>query len=220
MNFSPPKAGRCSTQNALATNASFHQKRPSKAHIKTMQLHIHRQGQRLDPFSPDTVDDMLWKGALSPDDLVWQEGTPEWMTLAAFKAARQPSSARAIATPPLMRQTVAGPALGAALAGVSGLTGMTSADLQTELQRGGKFVIYQYCISVLVMTFKRSSGIHFIKAGESAAARGLSYTAISFFCGWWGIPWGPIWTITTIANNSSGGRDVTSEVRSALGRVG
>jgi len=30
--------------------------------------------------------------------------------------------------------------------------------------------------------------------------------------GWWGIPWGPIWTISTIVTNLRGGRDVTNEV--------
>ena len=30
--------------------------------------------------------------------------------------------------------------------------------------------------------------------------------------GWWGIPWGPIWTISTIVTNLRGGRDVTNDV--------
>jgi hypothetical protein len=32
-------------------------------------------------------------------------------------------------------------------------------ELQQELQQGGRFVLYQYCISLLVIAFKRSSKI-------------------------------------------------------------
>ena len=104
--------------------------------------------------------------------------------------------------------------------GVDGITGLTVSELRQELQRGGRFVMYQYCISILVMTFKRSSGILFIKGGESGFAKGLGYSAISLFCGWWGIPWGPIWTIATIVTNCGGGKDVTREMLSSLNLPG
>ena len=43
---------------------------------------------------------------------------------------------------------------------IVGLEGIKSdGELQQELQQGGKFVLYQYCISLLVITFKRSSKI-------------------------------------------------------------
>jgi hypothetical protein len=103
-----------------------------------------------------------------------------------------------------------------ALAGVKGLEGMTLAEVQSEVQRGGRFVRYQYCISVLVMTFKRSSGIYFIKGGHSRVGPGATYTCISLLCGWWGIPWGPIWTITTVSTNFSGGKDITAAVLGAM----
>ena len=93
---------------------------------------------------------------------------------------------------------------------------MTPQQLQMELQRGGRFVIYQYAISVGVASFKRSSAIHLIRAGESAMLRGLKYSAISFLLGWWGIPWGPIFTIGAIFSNMGGGKDVTAAVAPAL----
>jgi hypothetical protein len=93
---------------------------------------------------------------------------------------------------------------------------LTAEILQSELQRGGRFVIYQYCISILVMTFKRPSGVYFIRGGQSGFNRGLGFSAISLFCGWWGIPWGPIWTVTTLVNNLGGGKDVTPNVLAAL----
>ena len=86
------------------------------------------------------------------------------------------------------------------------------ADIHAEIQRGGKFVIYTYCISVLIMTFKRSSDIYFIRGGENAVVKGLGFSALSFLLGWWGIPWGPIWTIGSFITNFGGGKDVTGEI--------
>src|SRR5436309_2666801 len=97
------------------------------------------------------------------------------------------------------------------------ISGLTGTDLQSAVAQGGRFVIFQYCVSVLVMTFKRSSSIYFINGGESAVAKGLPFSLISLVAGWWGIPWGPIWTLTTVATNFSGGKDVTREILAAAG---
>lgn len=40
----------------------------------------------------------------------------------------------------------------------------------------------------------------------------MPYTMLTLFVGWWGIPWGPIYTIMCLATNLGGGKDVTSEV--------
>ena len=49
------------------------------------------------------------------------------------------------------------------------------------------------------------------------AAKGLPYTLISLLAGWWGIPWGPIWTVMTVVQNFAGGKDLTPAVLAALG---
>lgn len=95
---------------------------------------------------------------------------------------------------------------------IKGLEGMSPAQLRMELDRGGKFVVYEYCISVLVMTFKRSSAIHFVRADQSRVARGLGYIGLSLLLGWWGIPWGPIFTVTALVTDFKGGSDVTPQV--------
>jgi len=84
---------------------------------------------------------------------------------------------------------------------IVGAEGLSAQQLESELQRGAKFVIYQYCISILILTFRRSSNIHFIRVGENAACKGLSYSLISLFLGWWGFPWGPIYTIGSLIRN-------------------
>lgn len=99
---------------------------------------------------------------------------------------------------------------------INGIDGLTGADLNAELQKGGRFVVYQYCISILVMTFKRPSDIYFVRAGENAVVKGLPFTLLALFLGWWGIPWGPIYTIGSFITNFGGGKDITQEVLAAL----
>lgn len=89
-------------------------------------------------------------------------------------------------------------------------------ELHLELQRGGNFVIYQYCISLLVITFKRSSNVYFIRPEENTIVKGLPFTLLSLLFGWWGIPWGPIYTIQSIWVNFKGGRDVTQEIMPSM----
>ena len=104
------------------------------------------------------------------------------------------------------------------MASIKGMEGMTGMDLRAELQKGGKFVVYQFCISILVMTFKRPSAIYFVRADESRVSKGLPFSLLSFFLGWWGIPWGPIYTIESFVINFQGGRDVTANVLAAMQR--
>ncbi len=101
---------------------------------------------------------------------------------------------------------------------IHGIDGLTYEQLATELQQGGRFVIFQYCISVIVLTFKRPSDIYFVRGHQSAATKGLGFTLLSLVAGWWGIPWGPIFTVSSVATNLSGGKDVTREVVAALNR--
>jgi len=95
---------------------------------------------------------------------------------------------------------------------INGLDGLTINDLNRELERGGKFVVYQFCISIVVATFRRSSEIYFIPAGHTGISKGLVFSLISFVFGWWGIPWGPIYTIGSLFNNFIGGKNVTAEI--------
>ena len=98
------------------------------------------------------------------------------------------------------------------MAVIKNIEGLTVDDLNRELSNGAKFVIFRYCISVVILTFKRSSDIYFIKAGESTVKHSLPFTLLTLITGWWGIPWGPIHTIGSLYSNISGGKDVTQEV--------
>ncbi len=98
---------------------------------------------------------------------------------------------------------------------INGIDGLTHEQVQVELQRGARFVMYQYCVSLLVITLKRPSSIYFIRAGEGSVGRGLGFSVISLLFGWWGIPWGPIYTLQSFWVNLRGGRDVTREIIAA-----
>ena len=99
---------------------------------------------------------------------------------------------------------------------VKGLEGITVAQVLSEVDKGAKFVLFQYCISIVVLTFRRSSPVFFIKAGEGTFKHSIGYSLISLFLGWWGIPWGPIYTVGSIINNMNGGKDVTNEIMASF----
>lgn len=98
------------------------------------------------------------------------------------------------------------------MAQIKGLEGMTDHEINHELSNGAKFVIFEYCISILVMTFKRGSDVYFIRSGESTLSKSIGYTLLTLVVGWWGIPWGPIYTIGSVYTNLSGGKDITQDV--------
>lgn len=101
------------------------------------------------------------------------------------------------------------------MAQIKGTEGMTTEQINDELTRGAKFVVFQYCISIVVMSFRRSSDIHFIKAGESTFSKSIGFTLLTLLLGWWGIPWGPIYSIGAIFHNATGGKNVTEELLSS-----
>lgn len=98
------------------------------------------------------------------------------------------------------------------MAKIKGIDGLTYDEIYREIDNGGKFVCFPFTISILVMTFKRHSNIHFIKAGDSTFTKSIPFTLITLGLGWWGIPWGPIYSIGSLFSNLTGGKDMTKEV--------
>ncbi|HEY0454980.1 MAG TPA: DUF4339 domain-containing protein [Verrucomicrobiae bacterium] len=177
-----------------------------------MNVYISRNGQQYGPYPVEKVKPMIASGNVSPNDEIWYEGSSNRMTVSAFFAAEGPPPLPSAATDtqqsPLSLSS-APPVL--PLTGAATPLGITN-DLEKEIIQGGRYVLFQYCISALVITFKRSSGITYLRPGESGAGTALAFSSISLVLGWWGIPWGPIWTISTIITNLRGGKDVTLAV--------
>jgi hypothetical protein len=102
------------------------------------------------------------------------------------------------------------------MAKIVGIDGMTVGQVADGVRAGGRFVVFEYCISILIMTFKRSSDVYYIPPGGGTAGRSIGYTLISLLLGWWGIPWGFIYTPMALATNLGGGKDVTAAVMSSI----
>lgn len=99
---------------------------------------------------------------------------------------------------------------------IKGIENMTYGELYDDIDKGGKFVMFTYVISIVVMTFKRpSKTIYYVRSNESAISYGLPYLLITMFLGWWGIPFGPIYSIGAIVKAFTGD-DVTNDVLKVL----
>jgi hypothetical protein len=94
--------------------------------------------------------------------------------------------------------------------------GLSVSQIRDLVQQGGKFVIFPYTISFLIMTLKRSSYIYFIRPDENTFKYSYGYVLLNLIVGWWGIPWGPIYTIGALCNHITGGKDFTEAVLSEL----
>ena len=94
---------------------------------------------------------------------------------------------------------------------------LTVQDVQWEVNNGAKFVIFEYTVSILVMTFKRPTDVYFLRAGESHWGKSMPFTILTAIAGWWGLPWGLIYTPMAIYTNLSGGKDVTHEIMASFG---
>ncbi len=64
----------------------------------------------------------------------------------------------------------------------------------------------------MVLTLRCPTGIRYLRPSELGVLRGLPYVALSLLLGWWGLPWGIIYTPLTIYTNLCGGHDVTDQV--------
>lgn len=99
---------------------------------------------------------------------------------------------------------------------IRGAETLTDEQFSAAIANGGRFVVYSYSISLVFVTFRQSSAVHLVRADETGIWNGIPYTLLSLVAGWWGFPFGPIFTVMSIYRNSVGGLDVTDEVLGSL----
>ena len=63
-----------------------------------MQIHVARNGHRMGPFSLEEVNRQLAAGSLSPSDLAWYEGIPNWVALSQVPGVSTARSVEVAAT--------------------------------------------------------------------------------------------------------------------------
>ncbi len=99
---------------------------------------------------------------------------------------------------------------------IRNIDGLSVAQVKQLVNEGGRFVHFPYTISIVLMTFKRSSSIYFVRDGENSFKYSYKHVGTNLVLGWWGLPWGPIYTIGSLYHQLSGGKDVTDAVMSQL----
>ncbi len=78
------------------------------------------------------------------------------------------------------------------------LSGATLEFEDREYSAETELVQYQWCISIIVMTFVRVTSFK-IQDRDSSSA--VMSNLLTIFGGWWGVPWGPIRSIQCLAGN-------------------
>lgn len=95
---------------------------------------------------------------------------------------------------------------------IKNLGNISDLEIQDELMSGAKFLVFEYCISLILVSFRRRSDIYFLRSSESVWRKSIGFTLITVLFGWWGIPWGPIYTARALFINLRGGVDVTDDL--------
>lgn len=177
-----------------------------------MELYISRSGAVEGPYSVEKIQSMLRDGHLSASDLGAHPGASDWSPLSQLIECPRTDQ---VAPPPFPAQPdnrfldqqfmIDGKIL-------PGTHGKSVRQMVDEIASGGRFVIYQYVFSIIVMSFRRSSPIAYVPPGRSGAAAAFGWSLISLCFGWWGLPWGIIFTIGALWRNTSGGVDVTEPI--------
>jgi hypothetical protein len=99
---------------------------------------------------------------------------------------------------------------------IKNIDGLSADTLENEVKNGAKFIYFAYTVSLIVVTFRRTSGVYLLRIGDNAIIKGIPFTILSFLFGWWGIPFGPKYTFQSIRTNFKGGKDVTDEVMATI----
>lgn len=174
-----------------------------------MNFFLLRGGNQQGPYPLSSVPEMNKAGNILSTDYIWVEGTPTWVPVSDYLGPKPGGAPPPLpAAAPMQTRSAGGPPPLPS----SSATGNDAARMVHEVEAGGRFVIFTYCISVFIMTFKRPSEIMFLRRDEDGAGAAIGYSVLSGLLGWWGIPWGPIWTIAALISNARGGRDITLEV--------
>ena len=98
---------------------------------------------------------------------------------------------------------------------LAGTEGMTLGDVELDVLRGGRFLRYYWNISVIVLSFRQTTGLTYVRSDRSAGLGALGWGTVSLCFGWWGFPWGIVHTPLSLWHNARGGSDHTHEVLKA-----
>jgi hypothetical protein len=98
------------------------------------------------------------------------------------------------------------------IGGIRGIEELDGERLCEELENGARFVTFTWCVSLVLVTFRRPTGVIYLAPGRSGLVTGLPYLLLSLLLGWWGLPWGPVYTVGCVWTALRGGADCTSQI--------
>src|SRR5678810_756335 len=124
-----------------------------------MNFFLLRSGNQMGPFPMSTLSAMHQSGQVLPTDYIWVQGAPSWVLVSDYV---MPGAKPAAPPPPLpATPTPSSTPIRQASANVVGppplpQSAAPSYDAETtkmiqEVEAGGRFVIFTYCISVLIL---------------------------------------------------------------------
>ena len=78
---------------------------------------------------------------------------------------------------------------------------------------GTRFVTLPYVVSIVIMTSQRNlGGIHEVRTGRWPVGEMVQAALVTVFFGWWGLPFGPLYSLLSCFYLCIGGRDATREI--------
>lgn len=77
-----------------------------------------------------------------------------------------------------------------------------------NINRSTQLVRYSFVASFIFFTARQYSR-YYVKGHDDSNFLRIIYMIATAIAGWWGIPWGPIYTTVSLIENSVGGRKVT-----------
>jgi len=89
-------------------------------------------------------------------------------------------------------------------------------ELLDAFERGATVVRYPYVISAVVASFSMESRAMLIEQPNERYTKAIPYLLVTFVFGWWGVPWGPIFTGKALWSLFQGGEDITESIREEL----
>lgn len=93
------------------------------------------------------------------------------------------------------------------------IEGNTTLDeLKTQIENGSRFILFPYCVSIFAFTFRKFSPAFLIKKDEDTSKHIRKFNLYTILLGWWGFPWGPIYSVKALHASKKGGLDVTDDI--------
>jgi hypothetical protein len=185
------------------------------------QYYLFKNGASEGPYTVARLHEMVQEGTVEAETLASRPGDTDWVPafeiLPELTRSQTGTELPSMYTPPQSRDAaqMTQPFVinGRVVAGTEGLSMEQILEMTAA---GGRFVTFTFAFSLLIMSFRRSSRIYFLRPGENGAMRALGFNLLSGTVGWWGFPWGIIFTIQSIFRNACGGVDVTEPILASI----